>query len=141
MTRVPEVGAPPLGFGGKLRILRTMRTPAALRGVEASHISLASATKLRAEYVRVATSGNLPMASPGAVLSLLVGPPGCDPGYHAVWCRFRLFRRYMAYDAGILDLVRIYGVLRAVCNVAPGHGPMHLLLESASENWFQLGSC
>ena len=42
LTKVPVVGALPLGFGGKLRILRTMHTPAALHGVEASHLSLAS---------------------------------------------------------------------------------------------------
>ena len=33
------VSASPLGFQGKLRILRTMYVPAALHGVEASHLS------------------------------------------------------------------------------------------------------
>ena len=39
LDKVPAVGALPLGVGGKLRILRTMCTPAALRGFEAAHIS------------------------------------------------------------------------------------------------------
>ena len=81
MTKVPVVGALSLGFGGKLRILRTMHTPAALHGVEASHIALASSRKLRVANVNAVTSGSMPLANPGAVLSLLDGPPGCDPGY------------------------------------------------------------
>ena len=36
-----------LGYRGKLRILRTMYVPAALHGVEASHLSLGSLFKLR----------------------------------------------------------------------------------------------
>ena len=89
-----------------------------------------------AAYVAAVTSSGMPLANPGAVLSLLDGPPGCDPGYNIVWCRFRLFRRYMAYNAGVLDLVRIYGLLSAVCGGSPGHGPIHLLLQSASDIGF-----
>ena len=36
------VSALPLGYQGKLRILRTMYVPAALHGVEASHLSQGS---------------------------------------------------------------------------------------------------
>ena len=32
-----------------------------------------------------------PLASVGAVLSLLDGPTGCDPAFCIVWFRFRLF--------------------------------------------------
>ena len=84
LTKVPQVGALPLEFGGKLRILRTMHTPAALHGVEASHLSLASSKTLRAACAGAVTSGSMPLANPGAVLSLLDGPPGSDPGYHIV---------------------------------------------------------
>ena len=94
LTRVPVVGALPLGFGGKLRILRTMHTPVAIHGVEASHLSFASFRKLRSPYVGAVTSGSMSLANLGTVLSLLDGPQGCDPGYHVVWCRFRLLRRY-----------------------------------------------
>ena len=37
-----------------------------------------------------------PLASVGAVLSLLDGPTGCDPAFCVVWFRFRLLRRYLA---------------------------------------------
>ena len=80
LTQVPVVGALPLGFGGKHRILRTMHTPAALHGVEASHLSLASSKRLRPACVGAVTSGDMPLANPGAVLSPLDGPTGCDPG-------------------------------------------------------------
>ena len=36
------------------------------------------------------------LAHVGAVLSLMDGPTGCDPAFGVVWCRFRLFRRYLA---------------------------------------------
>ena len=42
----------------------------------------------------------------------------------------------MAHNAGVLDLVLVYGPLRAVCGGAPGHGPIHLLLQSASDTGF-----
>ena len=136
LGKVPVVGALPLGFGGKLRILRTMHTPAALHGCEASHFLADPTGKLRTAYVGAVTSGSMPLANPGAVLSLLDGHPGCDPGYQIVWCRFRLLRRFMAKNAEVLDLVRIYGLLSAVSGGAPGHGPIHLLLQSASDIGF-----
>ena len=118
LDKVPAVGALPPGVGVKLRILRAMHTPAALHGVEASHIFQASLKRLRAAYVRVVTSGSMHLANPGAVWSRLDGPTGCDPGCHVVWCRFRMLRRYMAHNAGIWDLLRVYGLLRAVCTGA-----------------------
>ena len=136
LDKVPTVGALPLWFSGKLRILRAMHTPAALHGVEASHISQASLKRLRAAYVRAVTSGSMHLANPGTVLSRLGGPTGCDPGCHVVWCRFRMLRRYMAYNAGVWDLLRVYGLLRAVCTGAPGHGPIHVLLHGVAESDF-----
>ena len=41
-----------------------------------------------------------PLAKTGAVLSLLDGPPGCDPAFCVVWFRFRTLRRYLAYRPG-----------------------------------------
>ena len=136
LDKVPTVGALPLWFSGKLRILRAMHTPAALHGVEASHISQASSKRLRSAYVRAVTSGSMHLANPGAVLSFLDGPTGCDPGCRVVWCRFRMLRRYMAYNAGVWDLLRVYGLLRAVCTGAPGHGPIHVLLHGVAESGF-----
>ena len=63
------------------------------------------------------------MTNPGAVLSLLDGPVGSDPGFHVVWCRFRTLRRHMAYNSSVHELARINSLLRVVSDGAPGHGP------------------
>ena len=76
-------------------------------------------------------SGSLRLANPGAVLSLLDGPDGSDPGFNVVWCRFRMLRRHMAYNSSVHVLARVYSLLRVVSAGAPGHGPVHLLLSSA----------
>ena len=136
LVRVPAVCALPLGLGGRLRILRTMYTPAGLHGDEASLVSQASLSRLRTAHVRAATSGEVLLANPGVLWSLLDGPEGCDPGYHVVWCRSRMLRRFVAYNAGVADLAGVYGSLRAVGAGAPGHGPIHLLVQSASVMFF-----
>ena len=56
-----------------------MYLPAALHGVEASLLALDSLRKLRSSICRVVWSRRQPLASVGAVLSLLDGPTGCDP--------------------------------------------------------------
>ena len=76
-------------------------------------------------------SGGFRLASPGAVLSLLDGPVGSDPGFHVVWCRFNMLRRHMAYNSSVHELVGVYRLLRVVSAGAPGHGPVHLLVSSA----------
>ena len=96
VPRVPSVSVFPLDFCGKLRVLRTMHIPAALHGAEASLVSQAGLRRLRSAFGRAAVSGGLRLANPGAVLSLLDGPAGSDPGYHVVWCRFRMLRGHMA---------------------------------------------
>ena len=106
-------------------------------------------------------SGGL-RADPGAVLSLLDGPVGSDPGYHivrcravlslldgpvgsdpvfyVVWCRFRMLRGHMAKNSSVHELARVYGLLRVVAAGAPGHGPVHLLLSSAASLGFSWDS-
>ena len=74
-------------------------------------------------------SKKMPLAHVGAILSLLDGPMGCDPGFYIVWCRFRLLRRYLAYRPG--EIARLYALLELVAGGCGGHGPMHLLVESA----------
>ena len=64
-------------------------------------------------------------------LSLLDVPVGSDPGFHVVWCRFRMLRRYMAYNSSVHELARIYSLLRVVSAGALGHGPVQLLVSSA----------
>ena len=76
-----------------------------------------------------AFEGNNGRPKCGAVLSLLDGPPGCDPGFYVIWCRFRLLRMYLAFRP--LEIPGLYSLLGLVAGGCPGHGPMHLLVESA----------
>ena len=82
----------------------------------------------------------LRLANPGAVLSLLDGPVGSDPGFHVVWCRFRMLCRHMAYNSSVRGLAGVYSLLRVVSAGARGHGPVHLLLSSASSLGFSWDS-
>ena len=86
----------PLDFIGRVRVVRSMYLPAALHGIESSLLASASLRKVRSSVCRVVWSRREPMASVGAVLSLLDGPTGCDPAFCVVWFRFRLFRRYLS---------------------------------------------
>ena len=63
----------PLDFHGRVRVVRSMYLPAALHGVESSLLASASLRKLRSSVCRVVWSRHQPMASVGAVLSLLDG--------------------------------------------------------------------
>ena len=76
-----------------------------------------------------------PLASVGAVLSLLDGPTGCDPGFCVVWFRFRLLRRYLAHWPA--EVGWVYRLLEMVGEGCPGHGPIHLLSASAAEIGFR----
>ena len=90
------VSALPLDYRGKLRILRTIFFPAALHGVEASHLSQSNLLKLRAAFVRACWPSRLTLAQTGAVLGMLDGPECIDPSGCIVWYRFRLLRPYLA---------------------------------------------
>ena len=82
-----------------------MHLPSALHGAEASLVSISGLRKLRTAFCQ-ALSGGLRLANPGAVLSLLDGPVGSDPGFHYVWCRFRMLRRHMAKNSSVHDMVQ-----------------------------------
>ena len=110
-------------------------TPAALHGIESSLLALDSLLKLRSSICRVIWSRRQPLASVGAVLSLLDGPTGCDPAFCVVWFRFRLFRRYLALWPS--QVGRAYRLLEMVGEGCPGHGPIHLLVASAAEIGFR----
>ena len=47
-----------------------------------------------------------------------------------VWFRFRVIRRYLAYRPG--EVSRVYRLLERAAEGGPGHGPVHLLLQSAA---------
>ena len=108
--------------------------PGALHGIEASFLAAAGLRKLRAAIVRVVWSRRQSLANPGAVLSLLDGPSGCDPAFCVVWFRFRMLRRFLAYRPG--EVSRVKRPLEYVAGGCPGHGLVHLLVESAAEIGF-----
>ena len=93
-----------------------------------------SVRKLISAFCRVSWSRRQPLAHVGAVLSLLDGPVGCDPAFCVVWFRFRQMRRYLAFQPE--EAPRVYRLLHAAAERSSGHGPAHLLLESAAEIGF-----
>ena len=84
---------------------------------------------------RVVWSRRQPLASVGAVLSLLDGPTGCDPAFCVVWFRFRLLRRYLALWP--TDVGRVYPLIEMVSEGSPGHGPIYLISARAAEIGFR----
>ena len=125
----------PLDFHGRVRVVRSMYLPAAQHGIESSLLASASLRKLRSSVCRVVWSRRQPMASFGAVLSLLDGPTGCDPAFCVVWFRFRLFRRYLSLWPA--EVGWVYRLLEMVSEGSPGHGPVHLLAACAAEVGFR----
>ena len=126
----------PTGFHGRIPVVRSMYLPAALHGIEASLFASDSLRKLRSSIHRVVWSRRQPLASVGAVLSLLDGPTGCDPVFCVAWIRFRLLRRYLAPWPA--EVGRVYRLLEMVSEgSSPGHGPIHLLSACAAEIGFQ----
>ena len=89
-------------------------------------------------FFKVVWSNRQLLAHIGAGLSLLHGPPGCDPAFCVVWFRFRMLRRYLAYRPG--EVSGVYRLLDSAAVGCPGHGPAHLLIESAAEIGFQWDS-
>ena len=134
---VASVGALPLGFQVKLGLVRGKYLLAGLHAAEASHISSSSISALRAAIVRAVCSSKMPLANASAILNLLDGPTGVDLAFHVVWSRFRLMRRYLAYNPD--EEPRTFRMLDSISRRAPGHGPVHLLLMSAAG--FCLGWC
>ena len=133
--RLVLVFALPLDFHGRLGVLRSMFIPGALQGIEASFLAGTSLRKLRSSIHRVVWSCRQLFANVGAVLGLLDGPSGCDPAFCVFWFRFRMLRRYLAYRPG--EVSRVYRLLGSAAEGSPGHGPAHLLFQSAAEIGFR----
>ena len=73
---------------------------------------------------RVVWSRRQPLASVGAVLSLLDGPTGCDPAFCVVWFRFRLLRRYLAlWPAEVGRVYRLLGMVGDGCPWSWSYSP------------------
>ena len=66
--------------------------------------------------------------------NLLDAPWGSDPAFFIIWNRFRQLRRCLAHCPGDHD--RIFRLLDCASAGAPGHGPVHLLVQSADELGF-----
>ena len=86
-----------------------MYLPAALHGIEASLLASDRLRRLRSSLFGVVWSRRQPLASVGAVLSLLDGPTECDPAFCVVWFRFRLLRWYLALWPA--EVRRVYRLL------------------------------
>ena len=134
LAAVLVVMALPLDVAGKRRVLRTKFLPGALHGIEGSGISFCLLQRLRTAFVSALWSKIMPVAHVGAILTLLDGPSECDPGFFVVWCRFRLLRRYLACRP--LEVSGLYNLLGLVAGGCPGHGSIHLLVESAGVHGF-----
>ena len=118
ISRLVLVFALPLDFHGRVRVVNSMYLPAALHGIEASLLASDSLCKLRSSIHRIVWSRRQPLATVGAVLSLLDGPTGCDPAFCVVWFRFRLLRRYLALCP--VEVGRVYRLLGMVVKVVLG---------------------
>ena len=123
---VASVGALPLGFQVKLGLVRGKYLLAGLHAPKASYVSSSSISAFRAAIVRAVWSSKMPLADAPAILNLLDGPVGVDPAFHIVWSRFRMMRRYLAYNPD--EELRIFRMLDLISRGAQGHGPVHLLL-------------
>ena len=84
ISRLVLIFALPLDFHGRVRVVRSMYSPAALHGIEASLLSSDSLRNLRSSIHKVVWSRRQPLACVGAVLSLSHGPTGCDPAFCVV---------------------------------------------------------
>ena len=105
--------------------------PAGLHGSEGPLVSIKNLDSFRSSIVSACRLRKLPMANPHAVLSLLDAPDGCDPAYLVIWRRFKQMMRYLGYRPS--EIPRIYRLLDFAAAGGPGHGPDHLLVESAGE--------
>ena len=130
LPQVPPVSALPLDFFGRLPFLLTMHIPAALHGAEVSAVAQDGLWKFRTAFVCAFWSGGFYPANPGAVLNLLDGPVGCDPGYHVVWCRYRMLRRHMAFHSEVQELL-------CWCTWSGPHPPLTLM---CSLSWVFMAS-
>ena len=77
------------------------------------------------------------MFIPGALLGIeasFLAEAACDLAFCVVWFRFRMLRRYLAYRP--VKVSRVYRLLEHGADGCLGHGPAHLLVESAAEIGF-----
>ena len=122
------------GFKRMLGMVRSKYLPGGLHGCEGAAISVSALGSFRSATARAVWSKKLPMTNTPALLSLLDGPWGSDPAFFIIWSRFRQLRRYLSYRLG--EETRVFRLLDYASTGSPGHGPIHLLLQSAEEIGF-----
>ena len=121
-----------------LGLVRSKYLPGGLHGCEGAAISVTALSSFRSAIARAVWSKKLPMTNTPALLSLLDGPWGSDPAFFIIWSRFRQLRRCLSYRPD--EEARIFRLLDYASARSPGHGPIHLLLQSAEEIGFLVDS-
>ena len=127
IARLVLIFALPLDFHGRLRIVRSTFIPGALHGIEAG---------LRCGLLLLGLCG--PVVS---LLPILVRCLVCWMVRLVVTLRFALCGfgsvccvGFLAFQPG--EVSRVYRLLEHAADGCPGHGPSHLLVESAAEMGF-----
>ena len=101
-----------------------------VHGCEGAAISVSALSAFRAAVARAVWSKKRPW--PILLHCWIFGwPLGSDPTFFIIWCFFRQLRRYLAYKPDEED--RIFGLHDHGSSGSPGHGPVHLLADSALE--------
>ena len=118
-----------MGFQRLLGIVRSKYLPAGSYGSEVSALFVNAFSVFRSAVARAVWSSFLALTNIPALLSLLDGPWGSDPAFFSIWSRFRQLRRYLAYKSE--EVRRICRLLDYASIDSLGHGPTHLLTESA----------
>ena len=118
--------------------MRSKYLPGGLHGCEGAAVPVTALSSFRSAIARAVWSQKLPMTNTSALLSLLDGPWGSDPAFFTISNRFRQLRRYLSYRPD--DEARIFRLLDCASTGSPGHGPIHLLIQSADEIVFFSGA-
>ena len=117
-------------------MVRSMYIPAVLHGIEASLLASDGLRKLQSSIHRVVWSRPQPLASVGAVFSLMVWSYWVRP---CMLCG--LVQVSLASEVSLAlwpcQVGRANRLLETVSEGSPGHGPIHLLSASASEIGFR----
>ena len=94
---VAAVGALPLGFQVKLWFVVNIFLPVSMLlklPMSPPRLSVLLGLPLCGQYGPLRCLLLMPLA----ILNLLDGPVDVDPAFHNVWSRFRMMRRYLAYN-------------------------------------------
>ena len=95
ISRLMLISVFPLGFHGRLLVVRTMFIPGALHGIEASSLTISSLNHRAPLFSGFFWTCRQLLANVGAVLCLLGGPQECHPVFCVVRHRFRMVWKYL----------------------------------------------